>query len=329
MTGVVDRDQALRVLREHSDNPSGFLALNGGNDHFTTPGVDGVVFYRPVGRRWVQFGGPVADPADRPELLTRFRAAARESGRRVVALQVPESDAALYAEQGFTVNQAGTSYAVELAGFTLGGKKFVKLRNKISRATRLGITPVEVEHAEHADELAAIDRHWLRGKGRFTREMQFMIGELGGPVQPLRRLFTARQDGRVIGYISYCPVHGPRPGWLHDLSRRLPDAPPGVMEVVNLHALERFRSEGVPWLHFGFTPFTGLGPEHAMPTANRRVDRLTALLAEKGSAVYPSKSQLEYKLKWNPGYRAPDYLAYEGPLTPSLVWSLLRVTNLL
>jgi lysylphosphatidylglycerol synthetase-like protein (DUF2156 family) len=329
MTSAVGFDHALRVLRDHSDNPSGFLALNGGNDHFTTAGVDGVVFYRQVGRRWVQFGGPVADPADRPLLLTRFREAARKSGRRVVALQVPAADAALYAEQGFTVNQFGTSYAVELAGFTLRGKKFVKLRNKISRATRLGTTPVEVDPAEHADELAAIDRHWLRGKGRFVKEMQFMVGELGGPAQPLRRLFTAQLDGAVIGYISYSPVHGPRPGWLHDLSRRLPDAPPGVMEVVNLHALERFRDEGTPWLHFGFTPFTGLGPEHAMPTASRRIDKLTALLAEKGSAIYPSQSQLEYKLKWDPGYRAPDYLAYEGSLTPPMVWSVLRVTNLL
>jgi lysylphosphatidylglycerol synthetase-like protein (DUF2156 family) len=329
MTGAVSHDQALRVLRDHSDNPSGFLALNDGNDHFTTPGVDGVVFYREVGRHWVQFGGPVADPADRPLLLTRFREAARKSKARVFALQVPASDAALYAEQGFTVNQFGMSYATELAGFTLRGKKFVKLRNKISRATRLGITPVEVDHAEYADELAALDRSWLRGKGRFAKEMQFMIGELGGPAQPLRRLFTAQLDGAVIGYISYAPVHGPRPGWLHDLSRRQADAPPGVMEVVNLHALERFRDEGTPWLHFGFTPFTGLGPEHAVATANRRVDKLTAFLAAKGGAVYPSKSQLEYKLKWDPGYRTPDYLAYEGSLTPPMAWSVLRVTNLL
>lgn len=321
-------DHALEMLRAHSDNPSGFLVLNEGNRHYRAAGLDGVVAYREVGRCWVQFGGPVAAPADRPALVERFRETARRHRRRVLALQVPESDAATYAAQGFTVNQFGTSYAVELDRFTLRGKKFVKLRNKISRAGRLGVVPVEADARDLGAELAAIDRHWLRGKGRFVKELEFMVGQVGGPAQHLRRLFAATLEDRVIGYISYSPVYGPRPGWLHDLSRRVPDAPPGVMEATNLFALERFREEGVPWLHFGFTPFTGLGPEHAMPTANPRVDRLMRLMADRGEALYPSKSQLEYKLKWDPGYRTPDYLAYEGRISPSLIYSLVRVTNL-
>ena len=32
---------------------------------------------------------------------------------------------------------------------------------------------------------------------------------------------TAR---RASGYISYSPVYGSRPGWMHDLSRRQPDS---------------------------------------------------------------------------------------------------------
>jgi len=221
------------------------------------------------------------------------------------------------------------SYAVELAGFTLRGKKFVKLRNKIARAKRLGVTPAEVDPVTHAGALDGIDRHWLRGKGRFAREMAFMVGQRGGPAQRLRRLFIATVADEPIGYISYSPVHGPRPGWLHDLSRRAPDAPPGVMDLTNLFALERFRDEGASWLHFGFTPFTGLAPELRMPTASKPVDAVMRLLAEKGEAIYPAVSQLDYKLKWDPGYRTPDYLAYHGRLSPSLAWSLLRVTNLI
>jgi lysylphosphatidylglycerol synthetase-like protein (DUF2156 family) len=332
MTGqmsALDLDHAVEMLRAHCDNPSGFLALNHGNRRYTAPGVDGVVFYREAGRCWIQFGGPIAAAADRPELLRRFREAARRRGRRVLAVQVPESDAPLYAGQGFTVNQFGMSYAVDLAGFTLRGKKFVKLRNKIARAKRLGVTPAEVDPAGHADALDRIDGRWLRSKGRFAREMAFMIGEVGGPAQPLRRLFVATMADEPIAYISYSPVYGPRPGWLHDLSRRVPGPTPGVMELTNLFALERFRDEGSPWLHFGFTPFTGLGPEHRMPTASKPVDAAMRLLAEKGDAIYPAHGQLDYKLKWDPGYRTPDYLAFDGRLTPSLAWNLLRVTNLI
>lgn len=324
-----DQQYALEMLQKYAENPSGFLTLNDGNRYFRDPDVDGVICYRPVGRYWIQFGGPIAGAADRGELLDRFRLAARRAKRRVAAVQIPQGDAGLYAERGLRVSQLGMSYAVSLAGFSLRGKKFVKLRNKISRAGRVGAEPAEVGLHRHEAELAEIDRAWLRSKGRFAKELEFMVGEVGGAVQGMRRLFLARVDGRPVAYISFSPVYGERPGWLHDLSRRLPDSPPGVMELINSFAIEKFRSEGAAWLHFGFTPFTGLDGRHGLPTANPRIDRLFRLLARRGGFLYPAQSQLEYKMKWNPDYLVPDYIAYEGWASPSMVFSLAAVTNLI
>ena len=324
-----DQRYALEMLRQHSENPSGFLTLNERNLYFRNPGLDGVICYRAVGRYWVQFGGPIAPDGNRGALFERFRLTAHRAGRRVAAVQIPQCDAGVYAEQGLRVNQLGMSYAVDLADFSLRGKKFVKLRNKISRAKRLGAEPAEAALSGNEAELAGIDRAWLRSKGRFAKELEFMIGEVGGPVQNMRRLFLARVDGRPVAYISFSPVYGRRPGWLHDLSRRLPHAPPGVMETINSFAIEKFRDEGVAWLHFGFTPFTGLDAEHGLSTANPRIDRLFRLLATRGSFLYPAQSQLEYKMKWNPNQRLPDYLAYEGRVSPSMLFSLAKVANLI
>ncbi|MGY2060279.1 phosphatidylglycerol lysyltransferase domain-containing protein, partial [Nocardia gipuzkoensis] len=130
-------------------------------------------------------------------------------------------------------------------------------------------------------------------------------------------------------YISYAPAFGAHRGWLHDLSRRLPDAVPGVMEAVNFTAMRDFRREGARWLHFGFTPFTGLDPALELPTADRVTARSVRLLADHGERVYPARSQLEYKLKWQPTLVFPEYLAVGGRLTPGVVWSLLRMTNAL
>lgn len=331
MTGQITHiDQtALRVLQTYCDNPSGFLSLNEGNTHFYDAHLDGVVFYRQSGHARIQFGGPVAAPKHRPELLRRFHDAARRDRCRVLAIQVPEPDALMYADQGFTVNQLGMSYAVNLDNLSLRGKKFVKLRNKVSRAKRLGVTPAEARLSDHEGAVSEINRQWLRAKGRFTKEFAFMIGEVGGPAQQHRRLFVATLDDHIVGYCSYAPVYGPRPGWLHDLSRRIPHAPPGVMETINLFAIDQFRSEGVSWLHFGLTPFIGIASEHAMPTASASIDRLFRLLAEKGDAVYPAKSQLDYKLKWDPDYRTPDYLAYQGHITVPLLWNAIRVLNMI
>lgn len=248
----------------------------------------------------------------------------------MVAVQLMRRDAGLYADHGFTVNQFGADYARGLPEFSLRGKKHMQLRNKISRARRAGVTVAEEPHdtAGLAADLDGIDRAWLRGKGRHTKELRFMVGERGGPVQHLRRLFVARDEaGQVVGYVSFAPVHGARPGWLHDLSRRHPDAPPGVLELVVMTAVEAFSAEGAGFLHFGLTPFTSLDPGHEAAGASPVAGRLLRLLAERGSAVYPAADQLAYKQKWGLDLVEPEYVAFQGGLSLRAVWDLLRLTN--
>jgi len=296
------------LIESSSDNPSAFLALNAGNRHFTSPGLDGVVTYREAGRRLVQFGGPVGP--DAAESLARFSAYARSRRRKVVAIQVQAHDIPMYEAAGYTVNQVGASYAVDLSRFTLRGKKFVRLRNKIARATRSGLVVREVPQQEWESEMRALDARWLAAKGKHAKELEFLVGEYGGEHQRSRRLFVGTIDGKLVGYVSYSPAYGSRPGWLHDLSRRLPAGPPGVMETINAVAIETFRAEDAGWLHFGFTPFTGLTADPA--SRSRWFAWLTRQLATRGAAVYPAATQLAYKRKWAPHAVIPEYVAFQG-----------------
>jgi len=318
---------AADVVAARADNPSAFLALNRGNLQYTEEGRDGLVVYRRSGRYLMQFGGPFAAEQDYAALLKSFLAFAAAQRRRVVAVQLQRRDAEQYAEHGFTVNQIGASYAVHLPDFTLRGGKFMRLRNKISRAFRAGLKVSECEPGQSLEPLDLIDRDWLRSKGRHVRPLQFLVGEHDGPVQARRRVFLARLGDEPIGYISYAPVHGSRPGWLHDLSRRRAQAPPGVMEAVNRTAIETFTAERAQWLHFGFTPFVGLDPALEMPTAHRGVGRVVSWLSEHGERLYPSASQLAYKEKWGPHVVLPEYLAFHGRPRAGAVWRLARVTN--
>ncbi|GCB51450.1 bifunctional lysylphosphatidylglycerol flippase/synthetase MprF [Streptomyces sp. NL15-2K] len=314
----------LDTLAEHSDNPSSFLALNSGNEYFRDDRFDGACAYRRSGRYVFQFGGPFTAPEHRARLLDSF---VKETGPRLVAVQLQRADAELYAAHGFTVNQIGASYAVDLSRFTLRGSRFVRLRNKISRARRAGLEVAEVQHDDDCSELDRLDDTWLRDKGRHVKELRFLVGQRTGPLQRHRRLFVGRIDGTAVGYITYSPVYGSRPGWLHDLSRRLPDAPPGVMEALNATAMERFVADGADWLHFGFTPFTGLDDQHELPDASRTFTRFARLLADRGQAIYPAASQLEYKEKWAPHAVLPEYIAFLGRPRIGAVWRLLRATN--
>jgi lysylphosphatidylglycerol synthetase-like protein (DUF2156 family) len=317
------------TLARRADNPSAFLALNDETCHFTVDGADGVIAYRLAGRRTiVQLGGVFADPADQGMLLAAFLDFAHVQRRRVVAVQLMRPDAELYAAYGFTVNQFGADYARELAGFSLRGKKHMQLRNKVSRARRAGVSVVEADVGRLGPQLDEIDRVWLRSKGRHVKELKLMVGQRGGPAQPHRRLFAALDEaGNVLGYVSFSPVYGTQSGWLHDLSRRRPDAPPGVLELIVVTAIEMFQAERASHLHFGFTPFTNLSPAHEVAGASRVAAGLLRFLAKHGSAIYPAASQLAYKEKWGLDLVQPEYIAFQGGISLRGVWSLLRVTN--
>jgi lysylphosphatidylglycerol synthetase-like protein (DUF2156 family) len=310
------------------DHPSGYLALARANQRFSVPGQPGFVAYRAHGRHWIAFGGALAPVAARAALLDAFLKAALEARRGVLVVQVRGDQVALFRARGFVVNQLGTSFALALTAFDLRGTAKMQLRNKISRARKAGLVAVELGHdvpreaAAFAD-LDAVSAAWLRGKGK--PELQFMIGELGAPADTARRVFLVRDaTARPLGFITYVPAYGQRPGYLHDLTRRVPDAPPGVLELANATAIERLRAEGVPYLHFGFTPFV---VDEDEPEADSRFAAwLVRLLYRRGAFVYPAATQAHYKLKWGPAVIEREYLAAR-PLSLRGIVDLLRLTR--
>ncbi|MFI9206035.1 phosphatidylglycerol lysyltransferase domain-containing protein [Streptomyces sp. NPDC053048] len=321
-------DYVLDAIRAYSasENPSSFLAVNEGNSYFTLPGRPGVVVYRPAGHHLIQFGGPFAPDESYEDLLLGFRAFAESQGRTVSSIQLQERDARVYARHGFTVNQVGASYAVDLNTFTLAGSRYMQLRNKISRALRSGLTIVEADYEQWAHGVREIDRLWLPIKGESARPLEYLVGQTGGDMQKHRRLFVGHIDGELIGYVSYSPVYGSNPGWMHDLSRRRPDSPAGVMEAINKAAIDVFRGEDVPWLHFGFTPFTSLSDDREVEGHSLGFKWLMHYLWEN-QIVYPASSQLSYKEKWNQSLVLTEYAAFTGKASIDGFVNVWRAAN--
>lgn len=327
-------DAAFECLRRHCDHSSGFLTLNADTSRYADPQIDGFVAYRPAGRRHaVQLCGPIAPADDRRPLLRSFLRWAASERRRVTAVQLTYADALMYAEHGFTVNQLGASYSIDLARFTLRGTRFMRTRNKLKRARRAGVTVREWTFEQQRDaagrrSLDEIDRTWLRGKGALTKELAFMVGERGGPAARRRRLFVASDAERPLAYVTYSPCFGPRAGWLYDLTRRRPDAPAGTIELIFATALERFVEEDCGWLHLGHTPMAQLDARHAPPSDSSAVLAwLLRLVAEHGEAIYPARSQESYKLKWAPHAIEPEYFGFAPRIGPGAIWRLLRLTR--
>ena len=240
-----------------------------------------------------------------------------------------ESQVDLFAGRGFTVNQLGSTYAVSLKSFSLGGSPKMQLRNKIQKARRLGLKVVELGKDVPRDgswfaKLDEISRHWLESKGK--KELDFMVGEIGGPDDHDRRIFLVLDKSEnPIAFISYVPVWGSeRPGYLHDLTRRIPYAPSGAMELCNAEAIERLRAEGVKYLHFGFTPFITDGAEGE--ASSPLITRIIQWLRKHGQRIYPADSQAAYKMKWGTDVIEREYVAAR-PISFRAIFDLLLLTR--
>jgi len=326
MVSVESVHQAIRDYPD-ADNPSSFLAVSEGNSYFSLPDKPGVIVYRTAGNYLVQFGGAFAPPESYQDLLTAFLDFAARQQRTVVAVQLQRPDADVYVKHGFTVNQIGASYAVDLDKHTLKGTRFMQLRNKISRSFRAGLTVTETDVDTMYDAMQQLDQVWLKSKGEHARQLEYLVGQYGGPMQKHRRLFAGSIEGQLVGYISYSPAYGTRPGWMHDLSRRIPDDTPGIMEAINKTAIEQFRSEGVRWLHFGFTPFTSLDAAVELPGHSPGFTQFMHLLWAHGEAVYPAQTQLAYKDKWAQDLVLPEYVAFQGRASIAAFAHIFRACN--
>jgi lysylphosphatidylglycerol synthetase-like protein (DUF2156 family) len=331
---VSSEQNPIDALRAYADHPSAFLAVNAQTRHYYGSDVPGLVAVLPAHPHHIQFGGPFAAPAARGPLLDEYlHTLSRGPGRRktLTAVQLRSQDIALYADRGFVVNQLGISHGIDLTRFTLRGKPLAKVRQNVSRARREGVTVTEVGPEARLDQgtLDHIDRQWLRDKGRYVRQLSFMVGEHGGIGRTLRRTFLARHRGATVAYITYVPAWGSRPGWLCDLSRRSPQAPVGTHELITLTALSRFAEEGAGWLHLGLAPFVGLADEHEPPCASGLLGWAIRQVEKRGRALYPSRTQEAFKLKWAPHVSEPEYVAFQDRVRVGAVWRLLRATRVL
>jgi len=320
---------ALRRLTpaDYIDHPSGFLALSPRNQRFAVEGLPGFIAYRREGRHRIVVGGVHAASFCREGLLDAFLRESARAGDRVVAVQVREDQAAMFRRRGFRVDAFGSTLALDLGRFSFAGTRRMKLRNRIKRAREAGLRVAELGVDVAATpalwrQLEETSRSWLARKG--GTELDLLVGELGQPGDPRRRVFVALdRDDQPVAFITYVPVWGSRPGLLHDLTRRAPDSPAGAMELINATALARFQAEEVPYLHFGLTPFIvdeKLRPDHWL------VSRLVRWIGRWGSAIYPARAQLQYKHKWSPELVETELIAFQK-VSFSALWALLIATR--
>ncbi len=236
--------------------------------------------------RWAVMGGdPIAPPGgeretldDTVELMTRLRAR---------AAFVAVVDAAPYVERGMWAFPVADDALVDLARFSLGGKRMANVRHSVSAAARAGLSVAPWSPAFGADA-AKVSAQWLATKR--GGEMGFTLGRYDpDQMNGLDCRAALDGDGRVVGLVTWHSYDNGR-GRVLDLMRRTPDAPNPTMDFLIAQSLLEFASAGVATASLGSVPRSHGG------------------LAER---VYPTVSLRRYKNKFAPRWE-PRYLATPG-----------------
>jgi len=197
------------------------------------------------------------------------------------------------------------------------------------------------------EQLEPLSSAWLERKaGKYAAEMGFSMGRFDGlaeaaaradalaevqlagedlPQDAVPRLVTGvatEQTGRPCAFVTFTPIYGSARtwGWALDLIRRAPDAPRGVMELLLVRAVERFRERGANVVSLGLAGMADTKQE--MPTWQQQ---FASLVSEQMQLLKTHRSLFHFKEKFHPCWES-RYIVISSTLAlPRTALALLRV----
>lgn len=305
------REQAVELVNHFATHGIAQAGLMAGSELFFSEDHSGFIAYRVTGNIALALGDPVAPPAIVPSIACAFLEKARARHLAGVAFFEASRDvASALRDVGFTVMAMGAEPIVHLSAFNLAGGARKNLRQAYHRGKREGITVVEYrpDEARRMDWEAGIryvERSWLTTHGgqslqKFTDvPLNFDKGIAPG------RLFLAFHRGHVVALSLLTPAPA-RHGWNMHVARRLPDAPRGTMEALDVETLGILENEGANSVSFGFCPLEQM-PDEDNETLITRAIRMAARRAVE---MYDAAGIAAYKQKFVPDTWEPRYLVF-------------------
>jgi phosphatidylglycerol lysyltransferase len=176
------------------------------------------------------------------------------------------------------------------------------LREQLRRARAKGVTVSAVRPEEVAAKdapvrqaIEALVARWLAR--RPMAPLGFLVQVYPFTFAGERRVFVARRDGEVAGFLAMVPVYARR-GWLIEDLLRDPASPNGTAELLVDGAMRLAAQEGSPYVTLGLAPLAG------------EVGWWLRIVRAFGSSLYSFEGVRAFKAKLGPCHWEPVYLSY-------------------
>ena len=320
-SGSFTFSERVGYLKKFGTHSQSFSTLQPGMQYFDVPGIGYIAYMRKWGGTFV-LSDPVCAPDDFGRLLESFHR--RFPNASYIQVSKPVVDF-LHLRFGLYGTQFGRESRIDLARWSLSGKKKQVLRTALNQAEKNGITVKERFSDDHTRE---ISEAWIRTRKCKSNEIRFLIRPMEMEYRENERHFYAYQDGKAVGFIYFDPIYRNNEiiSYVPNISRANADFRQGIFYTLMAHAIDAFKTEGVPYLDLGLIPLS-LDPatEHQ---ESRLLKRLLHGLYEKGNFLYTFKG-LEFTKSRFRGDNFKTYCCHKRSIPALEFLAMFKLTRLL
>lgn len=319
--GAFSFSERVGYLKKYGTHSQSFSTLQPGMQYFDVPGVGYIAYMRKWGGTFV-----LSDPVTAPEhfgvILERFQQ--RFPNACHIQVSKPVVDY-LHQRFGLFGTQFGSESRIDLQAWSLTGKKKQILRTALNQAEKNGITVKERFSDDHTREISDA---WIRTRKCKSKEIRFLIRPMEMDYRENERHFYAYQGGRAVGFIYFDPVYRNNEiiSYVPNISRANADFRQGIFYTLMAHAMDVFRSEGVPFLDLGLIPLAlDATREHQ---ESRLLKRLLHVVYERGNFLYNFKG-LEFTKSRFRGDNFKTYCCHRRTIPALEFLAMFKLTRLL
>lgn len=321
-TAAKDAMKLVRSIISQSEHTLANLAFLGDKALLFDDQQKGFVMYGVHGSSWVAMGDPVGPPDVVEELAWKFREMVERHGGQTLFYEVGTSMMHVYLDMGLALFKLGEEATVNLADFSLEGKKCRNLRYTFRHLNKEGCSftmhpPSDVQ--ELLPQLREISDSWLSDKN--TSEKGFSLGFFKESYLVNFPVAVVRQDNEIVAFSNIWTTDCKHEMSI-DLMRFSSSAPKNVMDYLFICLMLWGKEQGYQAFNLGMAPLSGLENRPFAPLWNR----IGSVVFQHGEQLYNFDGLRNYKEKFSPIWN-PRYLVCSGNF--SLPRCLINISTLI
>jgi len=300
-------------------------------DHFkVTP--DKTFLFSESGKAFLAYGhargfalalaDPVGPDGEIGGLIGIFRDMCAGNGWRCAFHQARADHLAVYAREGFKKLKIGDDAIVDLAGFSLDGKRMKHLRHAVNQLETGGHAARYVDPPlpdALLEKIRSVSDDWLRIPGR--RERGFTQGTfVPAEIRKTPVFLVERSDGGIEAFANIVPSYFPGETTI-DLMRHRADVPDGVMDFLFIRLFARQKDVGFTRFSLGMAPMSGFREQEESSLEERAIHDFF----RRQDFLFSYSGLFQYKKKFATSWE-PRYAVYRNVLDlPAMALALNRL----